>query len=221
MATPHRSGAKAERTRKPDARAFALALGIVLAAVSALPGCGGSASNPLDNPATVANPDIVTGQHLAFAYFQKCINPIFVAELQIQLNGTISTNTCAGSGCHDTRTGTGGAFRVVPAAQPLDLADPANTPDAIRASDMYKNFYSAQGEVVLGSATQSRLLAKPLLRGVLHGGGLVFPSATDPNAKLIEYWISHPVPLGQDEFSTATYAMFTPPDPVVGTCNSQ
>jgi hypothetical protein len=221
MAHTHRSSTRPERARKPNAGAFALALCVALAAVSALPGCGGSASNPLDNPATVANPDIVSGQHLAFAYFQKCINPIFVAQLQIQLNGTVSTNTCAGSGCHDTRTGTGGAFRVVPAAQSLDLVDPANTADAIRASDMYKNFYSAQGEVVLGSATQSRLLAKPLLLNVLHGGGLVFPSASDPNAKLIEYWISHPVPLGQDEFSTATYAMFTPPDPVAGTCNTQ
>ena len=37
---------------------------------------------------------------------------------------------------------------------------------------MYKNFYSAQGAVVLGSPTQSRLLTKPLVQGVLHGGGL-------------------------------------------------
>ena len=60
-----------------------------------------------------------------------------------------------------------------------------------------------------------------LLLGVLHGGGLIFPSQTDPNAKIIQYWISHPAPLGQDEFSTASYSMFTPPDPTVGTCNTQ
>ena len=187
----------------------------------AISGCGGSASNPFDNPATVVNPETVSGQRLSFAYFQKCINPIFVAQLQIQLNGTTSTNTCAGSGCHDTTTGTGGAFRVVPTAQPLDVTDLANTPDVIRASDMYKNFYSAQGEVVLGSAAQSRLLAKPLLLNVLHGGGLIFANASDPNATLIKYWISHPAPLGQDEFSTATFAMFTPPNPKAGTCNTQ
>ena len=40
------------------------------------------------------------------------------------------------------------------AAQAVDLADPANTPDAIRATDMYKNFYSAQG------ATRDRLTAR-------------------------------------------------------------
>jgi hypothetical protein len=27
--------------------------------------------------------------------------------------------------------------------------------------------------------------------------------------------------LGQDEFSTATYTMFTPADPKTGTCNTQ
>jgi hypothetical protein len=195
-----------------------LATGAVLVALA---GCGGSASNPFDNPPPVGNPAAPSGQHLSYAYFQKCINPIFIAQLSIQVNGVTSINTCAGSGCHDTTTGTGGAFRVAPAAQPLDVIDPAITPVVIRASDMYKNFYSAQGEVVLGSTSQSRLLAKPLLMGVLHGGGLIFPSEDDPNAKLFKYWISHPAPQGQDEFSTATYSMFTPADPKTGTCNTQ
>ena len=187
----------------------------------ALASCGGSGSNPLGNPPLVSNPAGASGQRLAFAYFQKCINPILIAQLPITVNGVTSTNTCAGSGCHDNATGTGGAFRVVPSAQPLDLADPANTPDVIRASDMYKNFYSAQGEVVLGSTTQSRLLAKPLLLNVLHGGGLIFANDQDANVKLIQYWISHPAPQGQDEFSAATYSMFTPADPATGTCNTQ
>ena len=186
-----------------------------------LAACGGGAGNPFDNPATVGNPSVVSGQHLSFAYFQKCIAPIFNAQLQIQIGNVTSTNTCAGSGCHDNSTGTGGAFRVVANAQPVDLADAANTPDVIRASDMYRNFYSAQGAVVFGSATESRLLAKPLLMGVLHGGGLIFVSADDPNAKLIRYWISRPAPLGQDEFSPATYSMFTPADPKLGACNTQ
>jgi len=206
-------------SRQSCIRLFGTSL-VALAAL-ALASCGGS-SNPIDNPTTVVNdPGTLTGQKLSFAYFQKCINPIFLAQLQIQLNGTTSTNTCAGSGCHASDTGTGGAFRVVPAAAAVDLTNVANTPDVIRTSDMYKNFYSAQGEVVVGSTTQSRLLLKPQLLGVLHGGGLIFPSATDPNVKLIEYWISHPAPQGQDEFSTATYAMFTPADPVTGTCNTQ
>ncbi len=191
-------------------------------AIAALAGCGGG-SNPLDNPSTVSNPGSGTSgqQRLSFAYFQKCINPILIAQLPITLNGVTTTNTCAGSGCHSDATGTGGAFRVVPGAQAVDLSNPANTPDVIRTTDMYKNFYSAQGEVVLGSTTQSRLLAKPLLLNVLHGGGLIFANDQDANVKLIQYWISHPVPLGQDEFSSAANGMFTPADPATGTCNTQ
>ena len=56
---------------------------------------------------------------------------------------------------------------------------------------------------------------------VLHGGGLIFASPQDPNVKLIEYWISHPMPQSQDEFSTAGNALFTPADPATGTCNTQ
>jgi hypothetical protein len=118
-------------------------------------------------------------------------------------------------------TGTGGAFRVEPDAQPVDLADPKNTPELVRQSAMYKNFYSAQGEVVFGSPTQSRLLAKPRLLNVLHGGGQVFTSDQDPAVRRIAYWISRPVPQGQDEFSAAGHGMFTPPDAKEGTCNTQ
>jgi hypothetical protein len=189
------------------------------AAALFLAGCGGG--NPLSNPPEVSNPPGTTGQALSYAYFQKCINPILLARLRINMNGVLSVNTCAASGCHDTTTGTGGAFRVVGAAQPLDVTSAANTPAVIRASDMYKNFYSAQGEVVFGSLTQSRILAKPRLLNVLHGGGLIFETDQDPNVKLIQYWINHPVPQGQDEFSTAANSMFTPADPNTGTCNSQ
>ena len=183
-------------------------------------GCGGG-GNPFGNPPDVANPASVGGQKLSFAYFQKCINPILLAKLSIQNGGTTATNTCAGSGCHDNATGTGGALRIVPSAPVVDLADPANTPDTLRTSDMYKNFYSAQGSVVVGVPTQSRLFAKPLLLNVLHGGGLIFASDQDPNARLIEYWITHPMPKGQDEFSAAASALFTPADAETGACNSQ
>ena len=79
---------------------------------------------------------------------------------------------------------------------------------------MYKNFYSAQGEVVFGSTDRRAACSTSRwCSDVLHGGGQIFPSEDDPNAKLIHYWITHPAPTGQDEFSTATYSMFTPADP--------
>jgi hypothetical protein len=207
MATAHRDQTTHRRARRRIAASCLLALGLAA--------CGGGGSNPIGNPPEVSNPVGVTGQKLSFAYFQKCINPIFVARLQINIGGAISTNTCAGSGCHDNTTGTGGALRVVANAQPVDLAGSADT---IRASDMYKNFYSAQGSVVIGSTTQSRLIAKPLVLNVLHGGGLIFENQQDPNAVLIQYWITHPAP---NEFSTATYSMFSNGDPNTGTCKTQ
>lgn len=185
-----------------------------------LAGCGGG-TNPLGNPSLVDNPGITSGQKLSFAYFQRCINPIFLAQLQVSVNGVVSTNTCASAGCHDNTNGTGGAFRVVGTAQPLDVTNPANTPAVIRASDMFKNFFSAQAETVSGSPAQSRLLNKPLVRGVLHGGGVVFANEQDPNVRLISFWITNPVPQGQDEFSASTTGLFTPNDPNTGTCNTQ
>jgi hypothetical protein len=195
--------------------ATALVAGLVALVLAA---CGGSDNNPLDNPPTVQNPATTGGQKLSFVYFQKCIQPIFVAPLQINQGGALSTNTCAAAGCHDTVTGTGGAFRLIGSAQAVSLA---LAPDAIRATDMYKNFYSAQGEVVFGAPLSSRLLTKPLTLNVLHGGGLIFHSDSDPNVQLIRYWISRPMPQGQDEFSSAANAMFTPADANVGACNTQ
>jgi hypothetical protein len=194
---------------------------ILGAAAIGLAGCGGSSdSNPFSNPPLVSNPTVTTGKKLSFLYFQRCVYPVFTTPLQINLNGVVSTNTCAGAGCHDNASGTGGAFRVIADAPSIDVADAANTPDVIRATDMYKNFYSAQGEVVFDAPLQSRLLAKPLLLGVLHGGGLIFTTMLDPNVKRLEYWISHPMPQGQDEFSSAGNALFTPPDAKAGTCNT-
>jgi hypothetical protein len=86
---------------------------------------------------------------------------------------------------------------------------------------MYRNYYSAQGEVVFGDALQSRLLAKPLVRNVLHGGGVVFDSEDDPEVRLLRYWIEHPMPQGQDEFSLAGNGLFTPPDAATGACKVQ
>ena len=111
----------------------------------------------------------------------------------------------------------GGALRLLGSAAPVDASA---TPDAVRASDMYKNYYSSLGETVVGNPDQSRLLNKPLVRNTLHGGGLIFESADDPAAKRIRYWINRPMPAGQDEFSSAANTMFTPADPATGACNS-
>ena len=195
-----------------------------------LSACGGG-GDPLSNPGNVSNPVQTGGATLAFPYFEKCIFPIFIKPLPIVQNGVSSTNTCSGAGCHDSVTGTGGALRVIVGAAPVsdtDLTAAATVPAAalaLRATDMYKNFYSAQGTTVFGSPLQSRLFEKPLVLNVLHGGGRIFSSEGDPHMKLISYWISHPVPNGQDEFSSSSYSMFTPSlDPttgVAGTCNTQ
>jgi hypothetical protein len=195
------------RVARPAEAVRACAHGLVALLLAA---CG---ANPLDNPPTVNNPTNTSGQRLSFAYYQRCIDPIF--------NTVLANNTCAASGCHDDRDGTGGALRIVRSAQPIDVTNPANTPDVIRASAMYRNFYSAQGMTLLSAPADSRLLTKPLVRGVLHGGGQIFSGDQDPNVRLILYWISNPAPQGQDEFSSATYNMFTPADPNAGTCRTQ
>jgi hypothetical protein len=213
---------RAVSAKRKTSPPFALSLSkgpLAAALLAVLSGCGGG--NPLGNPTSVENPPATGGQKLSFVYFQKCINPIFLAQLQINQGGVVSTNTCASSGCHDDSTGTGGALRVVQSAQAVNLADPANTADVVRTSDMYKNFYSSQGSTVIGTPLQSRLLTKPLTLNVLHGGGVVFADQNDANAKLIAYWIGRPMPQGQDEFSSAADSMFTPQDPATGACNTQ
>lgn len=191
------------------------------AAALLLASCGGS-DNPLGNPPTIVNPPGELGQKLSFAYFQRCINPILLAELEINQNGVISTNTCASAGCHDNTSGTGGALRVIGGAPDVDLSgDLASRADEIRAAPIYVSFYSSQGSTVIGSPLSSRMLNKPLVRGTLHGGGLIFESETDPNARLLEYWITHPMPAGQDEFGPAAANFFESQDVVNGACRTQ
>jgi hypothetical protein len=201
------------RTDRKTASAAMLALMCVT-------GCGGG-GNPLDNPPDVLNPATTGGQRLSFEYFQRCIYPILQAPLQVNIGGVVSTNTCAGSGCHDNTNSTGGAFRVVQGATLVDLANPANTADVVKTTAMYVNFYSAQASTVVGSPAQSKLLNKPLLQGVLHAGGQIFLDNLDPNARIFQYWISRPAPQGQDEFSLTSNSMFTPANPQTGTCNTQ
>lgn len=214
--TEGRAGDTVDARRRRAAR-----LGAALLAGAALSSCGGGGDNPLGNPPTISNPGGSSGQHLSYAYFQRCVYPILIAPLQINQGGSVSTNTCAASGCHDDAAGPGGAFRVAAGAGTVDVTNPANTPEVIRATAMYRNFFSAQGSTVIGSPAQSRMLTKPLVQGVLHGGGQIFLNLQDPNARVFQYWISRPVPQGADEFSTAAYSMFTPADPNTGTCNTQ
>ncbi|MBL8287759.1 MAG: hypothetical protein JNL85_07235 [Rubrivivax sp.] len=193
------------------------ALAVVAAAI-ALGSCGGNGTNPLDNPATIANTaGTVNGQKLSFAYFQRCVMPVLAAQLPVTINGVTSNASCASGGCHDNTNGTGGALRLVGTAAAVD---PTSAPAVIRASDMYRNFYSAQGEALIGSPEGSRLLNKPLVRTVLHGGGLIFHDESDANARIIRYWITRPMPAGQDEFSTAAANLFTPADVATGACNT-
>ena len=205
-----------------------LGLGFVFLLAAGLSACGGGA-NPLGNPPTVVDNGGAVGQSLSFLYFERCINPILQSPQTIDLNGTSTTNTCASAGCHNAATGRGGALRLIETTNLVTLlyaaanAPPVPSPAAIRATDMYKNFYSAQAEVLINNPAQSLLVNKPLLRNVLHGGGLIFSSVEDPNIKKFEYWIQNPMPAGQDEFSTAALNLFTgatPHEPMGGVCNS-
>jgi predicted small lipoprotein YifL len=205
------------RRARGTRRAASLAAVAAILLSSVLVGCGGG--NPLDNPPDVTNDAVTGNRKLSFAYFQRCIQPILVAQLPVTLNGNTTLNSCASSGCHDDTSGTGGALRVRGNAADVDLSDGAITPEAIRETDMYRNFYSSQGEVVFGNALASRLIAKPLVLNVLHGGGIIFDSTDDLNVRLMRYWIEHPMPQGQDEFSPAANGLFTPADAISGECN--
>jgi hypothetical protein len=196
------------RVRCTTSASRALGLAAQAIAISGLVACGGGS---LDNPESTSS------AKLSFTYYQKCIEPVLQAPLQVNQGGSISLNSCAGSGCHSSVSGTGGALRIVPDAAEVPLG---TAPDVIRASDIYKNFYSSQASTLPGSPSQSRMLQKPLVQGVLHGGGLIFADGSDPNARLLAYWISRPVPEGQDEFSSSANTMFTPNDPATGTCNT-
>jgi hypothetical protein len=190
------------------------------AAALLLAACGGG--SPLGNPPTIQNPPDESGQDLSFAYFQRCINPILLAELTINQNGQISVNTCASAGCHDNVSGTGGALRVIGSAPDVDLSgDLAARAAEIKNAPIYVSFFSSKGSTEVGSPLESRMLNKPLVRGTLHGGGLIFESEDDPNAKLIEYWITHPMPAGQDEFGPAAANLFESNDVVNGACKTE
>jgi hypothetical protein len=176
-------------------------------ALAVLSGCGGG--NPLGNPDTVSNPPTTDGRHLSFVYFQSCVQPMLATPQP----GPSGSNTCAAGGCHDSVTGTGGALRLNGAAEAVDLLQVLET---TRSSEMYRNFISAQGVTVIGDATASLLLAKPLVQNVLHGGGLILDSGS-LSASRLRFWITRPMPAGQDEFSEAGLALFD----ISGACRTE
>lgn len=199
-------------SRLPRARQAAAASAAALLLVA----CGGG--NPLSNPPGIDNPPTQAGQALSFAYFQRCINPILLKQLTIHQNGQASIATCASGGCHDNVSGTGGALRLIGGAPDVDLSgDLASRAGEIRTAPIYVSFYSSQASTVIGTPGESRLLNKPLVRGTLHGGGLIFDSVDDPNAKVFSYWITHPMGEGQDEFGDASN-LFESGDVVNGNC---
>lgn len=180
--------------RWPGARGGCAMAGAILA--TALTGCG--AGNPLDNTANVDNSATITGKKLSLAYFQYCVMPVLETDLASPDGGS-GVNNCASSGCHNDNAGTGGALRLVRNAAALDVS---TADDTSHTTDMYRNFYSGQGVTVPGSPYASRLLAKPLLISVLHGGGLIFKDKTTQEARTLRYWIEHPVPTTSNEFDT-------------------
>lgn len=194
--------------------AAALAAGLI----ASVAGCGGGDSNPFGNPPLVANARVGGGQSLSFEYFQHCVYPVLVARLPITQNGVTSVNQCSSSGCHDIVNGTGAALAVVNGAAPVSTIAPGFDAAATRVGDMYKSFYSAQAAAVVGAPQDSRLLNKPLVRKGFHGGGLVFAGADDPNARILAYWITNAMPLGQDEFGAAGLALFSAQPPSSASC---
>ena len=190
-----------------------ITMSLALALATTLAACGGG--NPLDNPPLVDNALADGSQLLSFAYFQRCIQPIFTTPLPV-LDGSGATNTCASAGCHQDGRSTGGALALDPSATLQDGATPAAT---VRASAMYRNYLSARSTAIPGAALQSNLLRKPLVLNLLHGGGQVFANTDSVQAQRIAYWIAHPLPEGQDEFSPSADALFNPPDSASGACN--
>lgn len=134
------------------------------------------ALNGCDDDVSV-EPVAASGSTLCVADFEQCVNPIFDALI----NGRTGQSTCAASGCHDVDTGSGGAFKVFPDAEP-------------GSPEIMSNFFAAKGFVNLDDPDQSKLLLEPL-QGVFsisgtHTGGDIFPDTADACYGAIHEWAS-------------------------------
>jgi hypothetical protein len=154
--------------RRPRARAWKL---LLLAAAVLLPACGNQIT---------PQPVTASGSALCYADYQTCINPI----LDASINGRTGAATCSAGGCHSQASGSGGAFKIFPGAQP-------------DSAEMLANYFSAQSFANLDDPPSSRLLQKPTAgRSAAiggHAGGDIFPGADDACHAAMLQWIANRV----------------------------
>ncbi len=159
---------------------------LILTALLVLTGCDDSVSN---------EPVAASGSTLCVADYEACVNPVFDAIVL----GETGQTTCAGSGCHDVNSGSGGAFKVFPGAEP-------------GSTEMLANFFAAKGFANLDNPDNSKLLLEPLqgessVAGT-HTGGDIFPDTADACYQTIVQWISTRV----DDEAGASCGVCTPVD---------
>lgn len=143
----------------------ALFIAVLLLALAA---CNDSVDN---------EPVAATGGTLCVADFEQCVNPIFDAVI----TGSTGQTTCAGSGCHEVGTGSGGAFKVFANAQP-------------GSPEILSNFFAAKGFANLDDPDKSKVLLEPLqgefsISGT-HTGGDIFPDTADACYQTVFQWAS-------------------------------
>ena len=142
-----------------------------------LAGCG----------AQVPNSTVATGLTLDCQTFQSQVAGVGVNRI-FDLN--ISGNTCSASNCHSISANPpspGKRFKIYPNALP-------NSPEmATNYNNVVANFATNYSNPV-----DNLILRKPLSSSQPnsdgHGGGDIFPNASDPNYVTILAWISNPVP---------------------------
>jgi len=147
---------------RPSAASIVLAAGLLMA------GCDNTV-----NPQPVE----ASGSTLCVVDYEVCVNPIFDAAL----NGRTGVATCSSGGCHSQASGSGGAFKIHPAA-------------ATGSPEMMANYFSARSFANLDDPPGSRLLQKPTAgRSAAiggHAGGDIFPGTTDECHAVIQNWIA-------------------------------
>ena len=109
---------------------------LILTALLVLTGCDDDVS---------VEPVAASGSTLCVADYEACVNPVFDAVL----TGKTGQTTCAGSGCHNVNSGSGGAFKVFPNAEP-------------GSTEMLANFFAAKGFANLDEPANSKLILEPL-----------------------------------------------------------
>ena len=188
---------------------------------AALGACGGGIEPASATPRGREPAATPGSQQLSFAYFQKCVYPIFLAQLQIQGQRELDQ--------HLRRLGLPRQRHRHRRRLSLDRQRAAARPRPTRPTRPTSSARatctrtSTRRRARWCSARRRRAACSPSrwCSTCCTAAAGLRQRPSDPNAKLITYWITHPVPLGQDEFSSAANSMFTPADPNTGTCNTQ